>query len=54
LARPGGAGLCDPDGPKVDRRAMQLFRFSILFLFVLLAEIAGERAFAISTSNLAG
>ena len=32
-----------PDGPKADRCAMQLFGFSILYLFLLFAEIAGER-----------
>jgi protoheme IX farnesyltransferase len=41
-------------GPKADRCAMQLFGFSILYLFLLFAEIAGERAIAIVTSNLAG
>jgi len=39
-------------GPKVDRCAMQLFGFSILSLFLLFAEIPGERVIAISTSNL--
>jgi len=40
-------------GPKADRCAMQLFGFSILYLFLLFAEIAGERVTAILTSNLA-
>jgi len=39
-------------GPKVDRCAMQLFGFSILSLFLLFAEIPGERVIVISTSNL--
>jgi protoheme IX farnesyltransferase len=39
-------------GPNADRCAMQLFGFSILYLFLLFAEIAGERLVAILTSNL--
>jgi protoheme IX farnesyltransferase len=35
-------------GPKADRCAKQLFGFSILYLFLLFAEIAGERLVAIS------
>ena len=40
-------------GPKADRCAMQLFGFSILYLFLLFADIAGERLLAISAANLA-
>jgi heme o synthase len=40
-------------GPQAGRCAMQLFGFSILYLFLLFAEIAGERALVILTSNLA-
>jgi protoheme IX farnesyltransferase len=39
-------------GPKADRCAMQLFGFSILYLFLLFAEIAGERLLAISPLNM--
>ena len=39
-------------GPKADRCAMQLFGFSILYLFLLFAEIAGERLLAISRLNM--
>ncbi|HUI20116.1 MAG TPA: heme o synthase [Methylocella sp.] len=38
--------------PKADRCAKQLFGFSILYLFLLFAEIAGERVLSILTSNL--
>jgi len=41
-------------GPKADRCAMQLFGFSILYLFLLFAGIAGERVLAIVISSLAG
>jgi heme o synthase len=39
-------------GTKADRCAMQLFGFSILYLFLLFAEIACERLVAILASNL--
>ena len=39
-------------GPKADRCAMQLFAFSILYLFLLFAEIACERVMAILPLNL--
>jgi protoheme IX farnesyltransferase len=39
-------------GPKADRCAMQLFAFSILYLFLLFAEIAGERLMAILHLNM--
>ncbi len=39
-------------GPKADRCAMQLFAFSILYLFLLFAEIAGERVMAILPLNM--
>jgi protoheme IX farnesyltransferase len=39
-------------GPKADRCAMELFGFSILYLFLLFAEIAGERLLAISLLNM--
>jgi heme o synthase len=39
-------------GPQADRCAMQLFGFSILYLFLLFAEIAGERLLAISPLNM--
>ena len=39
-------------GPKADRCAKQLFSFSILYLFLLFAGIAGERVVAILISNL--
>ncbi|MGA7384594.1 MAG: heme o synthase [Methylocella sp.] len=39
-------------GTKADRCAMQLFGFSILYLFLLFAEIAGERFVAILTSSM--
>jgi heme o synthase len=39
-------------GSKADRCAMQLFGFSILYLFLLFAEIACERLVAILASNL--
>jgi heme o synthase len=38
-------------GPEADRRAMQLFGFSILYLFLLFAEIAGERLIAFLPFN---
>jgi protoheme IX farnesyltransferase len=38
--------------PKADRCAKQLFGFSILYLFLLFAEIASERVLAILTANL--
>jgi protoheme IX farnesyltransferase len=41
-------------GPKADRCAMQLFGFSILYLFLLFAEITGERLVAIVAANLPG
>ncbi|HEY8005972.1 MAG TPA: heme o synthase [Methylocella sp.] len=41
-------------GPRVDRCAMQLFGFSILYLFLLFAVIAGERMLAMLVSILAG
>ncbi|MGA7656538.1 MAG: heme o synthase [Methylocella sp.] len=39
-------------GPKADRCAMQLFAFSILYLFLLFAEIACERVMAILHLNM--
>jgi protoheme IX farnesyltransferase len=39
-------------GPKADRCAKQLFGFSILYLFLIFAGIAGERVLAILISNL--
>jgi heme o synthase len=41
-------------GVKADRCAMQLFGFSILYLFLLFAAIAGERLAAILAANLSG
>jgi heme o synthase len=41
-------------GPKADRCAKQLFGFSILYLFLLFAEIAGERLVAIAAALLPG
>lgn len=38
-------------GTKANRCAMQLFGFSILYLFLLFAEIVGERLVAISAAN---
>lgn len=40
------------EGPKANRCAMQLFGFSILYLFLLFAEIASERLAAIAAANL--
>ena len=40
------------EGPKADRCANQLFGFSILYLFLLFAEIAVERLLAISPLNM--
>jgi protoheme IX farnesyltransferase len=39
-------------GAKADRCARQLFSFSILYLFLLFAEIAGERVVAILAFNM--
>ena len=39
-------------GPKADRCAKQLFGFSIRYLFLLFAEIAGERLLAILPLNV--
>ncbi len=44
---------CNRMSSKADRCAKQLFGFSILYLFLLFAEIAGERVLVILTSNLA-
>ena len=60
LWRPLGAAMltfavrvyCNQMSPKADRCAKQLFGFSILYLFLLFAEIAGERLLAISPLNL--
>ena len=41
-------------GSKADRCAKQLFGFSILYLFLLFAEIASERFIAILAANLPG
>jgi|SRR5579875_298356 protoheme IX farnesyltransferase len=38
-------------GPKANRCAMQLFGFSILYLFLLFAELAGERLLNVVSSN---
>lgn len=38
-------------GPKANRCAMQMFGFSILYLFLLFAEISGERLAALSAAN---
>ena len=41
-------------GPQADICAKQLFGFSILYLFLLFAKIAGERLMIILAPNLAG
>lgn len=41
-------------GLKADRCAMQLFGFSILYLFLLFAEIAGEKLFALLPLSIQG
>jgi protoheme IX farnesyltransferase len=44
---------CHRTGPAANRCAGQLFGFSILYLFLLFAAIAGERLVAVLASNLA-
>ena len=42
LPRPRLAGLSMRDGKEADKAAMALFSFSILYLFLLFAEIIGD------------
>lgn len=46
--------LFNRTGPLADRRAMQLFGFSILYLFLLFAELASERVLGILAPHLPG
>jgi heme o synthase len=43
---------CNRTGPQAGICAMQLFGFSILYLFLLFAEIAGERLVALLAANM--